>query len=476
MIIRHRVGPLLLLACCIVGQAFVLLAAGCSPRGAEAPILPASGASVRTQTGAPATTVVNSAPAGEMRAATPVSAPAATADADTTAAALPEPTPGALPQTSINLTLWTVEAVSPRAEGGVGEAFLKCIRAFESRYPNVSVSVELKNESGKGGVADYLRTAGQVAPSVLPDVVVLETTELELATRAGALVALDARVAPALINDLLPGARAAGTVDGQLVGMPFEADVEHIVFNTNMMAQAPLTWTDILSAHTVYRFPAKGRNGLVNDSFLIQYFALGGKLLDDEGAPFLDEQALGSALDYYRQTATAGVVPPDVLEAGSVEDLWSDYAMAKTGIVHVSARRFLRDRGLLHSSRYADIPTRDGKPLTISRGRALAITARDPAQQAVAASLVEWILEPGNAALWHEATASVPTRYATFQRMGTDAYWEFLQRQMEVAVPAPAFPQYDQIGRVLQQAVVEVLSGDATSQDAAAAAVDAISR
>ena len=106
----------------------------------------------------------------------------------------------------------------------------------------------------------------------------------------------------------------------------------------------------------------------------------------------------------------------------------------------------------------------------------MAIATRDPAQMAVAVRLIEWMMEPDNAAVWHQAAASVPTRYATLQRMGSDPYWEFLRHALEVAVPVPAFAQYDQIGRVLQQAVVEVLSGDTTPEDAAAAAVDAIGR
>jgi multiple sugar transport system substrate-binding protein len=385
-------------------------------------------------------------------------------------------TSGAMPTTGMQVTLWTVEPVSPQAEGAAGEAFANGIRAFERRYPNVSVSVKLKNESGKGSVLDYLRTAGSVAPSVLPDVVVLDTADLASAARAGVLVALDGRVAPALINDLLPGARMAGTFDGQLVGIPFEADVEHIVFNMARLAETPLTWQDVLSASITYRFPAKGRNGLVNDSFLIQYFALGGRLSDEEGKPVLDETVLTAVLEYYHLGVASGVVPSDVLTATSADDLWAGYLVGDTGIAHVRARRFLQDRQRLRSTQYANVPTQDGQPLTIIRGRALAITTRDTTQMAVAVRLVEWLMEPDNSVVWHQTTATLPTRHETLQRMGDDPYWDFLRRALETAVPVPSFPQYDQIGRVLQQAVMEVIGGDSTPQDAAAAAVDVIGR
>jgi ABC-type glycerol-3-phosphate transport system substrate-binding protein len=465
MIMIHRDRAMRLgLICCIAGALSLVLAAGCTLQGLKISAVPA-------------TPAIGLSPISDTVVVPPASSTVALLPSQGTAIPASEATIVAtIPKTRTNLTLWTVEAVSSQAEGKASQVFENSILGFERLYPNVSISVKLKNDSGKGSVLDYLRTASQAAPSVLPDVVVLDTTDLANAVRAGVLVTLDGRVSPALINDLLPAARAAGTVDGQLVGIPFEADVEHLVYDAGKFAQAPVTWTDILSANTTYLFPAKGRNGLVNDSFLIQYFALGGRLQNDDGSLLIDEKALTLVLGYYYQGVKTGVIPRDVLDIGDSEDIWSDYASVKVGVAHVRARRFLRDQGIWHNSQYADIPTWDGRPLTICRGRALAITTYDSAQQAVAVRLIEWMLEPDVAATWSKTTASLPTRYGAFKRLVDVPYWAFLQHEMEIAVPPPTFVQYDQIGRVLQQSVVEVLGGDATPEEAAAAAVDAISR
>lgn len=142
---------------------------------------------------------------------------------------------------------------------------------------------------------------------------------------------------------------------------------------------------------------------------------------------------------------------------------------------HVTSHRFLQDRNLLRTTLFATIPTRDGTPLTIGRGRALAIVARDPSRQVMASRLIEWLMAPENNAAWNQATAQIPTRYAVFELIGEDdPYWPFLEDQLEVAVGSPAFPEYDQIGRVLQQAVVEVLSGESTPEEAARAAVEVV--
>jgi ABC-type glycerol-3-phosphate transport system substrate-binding protein len=386
---------------------------------------------------------------------------------------MPTATPDApLP---MRFALWTIEAVSAEAEGEAGEIFGRGLEAFEDTYPDVTVAVALKNESGKGGILDYLRTASEVSPSVLPDLVVLSTTELAQAARSGLVVPLEDWISPALVADLLPAARQAATVDGQLVGIPFEMDLEHLIYNTNKLSATPITWTDVISSNTTYVFPAKGRNGLVNDSFLVQYLALNGRLQDDDGRPWLDEQALRSVLGYYWMGVERGVIPPNVLSIGAPEDIWPSYVSAEVGIVHVTSHHFLRDRGVLRTTQFAAIPTRDGTPLTIARGRALAVVTRVPERQAVAARLIEFFMAPDNNAAWNQTRAYLPTRYAAFSKVGQDdPYWPFLQQQLEVAVPPPAFPEYDQIGRVLQQSVVEVLSGEARPEDAAAAALDAI--
>lgn len=452
----NRSNALWIVISCSAGLALVLLTLSCMPQITPPPPLPAT-------------------ISPEIRATTDIIASTSRPPLLETEPATTSAVSSSEPQALINLELWTVEVASPDAEGEAGRAFGNGLQVFAATYPDVAVSVALKNPSGKGSVLDYLRTASQVAPSVLPDLVVLNTVDLAQAARAGLVVPLDELVSPALSNDLLPAARAAGTVDERLVGIPFEMDVEHLVYNTNKVSSAPISWTNILSANTTYAFPAKGRNGLANDAFLIQYLALGGRLQDDEGQPTLDEQPLRTVLSYYRRGTEMDVITPSALEIGATDDIWPTYIAAQIGIAHVTSHQFLTDREVLHASEFADIPTQDGTPLTISRGRALAIVTHDPARQAMAVRLIEWIMAPDNNATWNRAAAYIPTRYAAFTMIeGSDPYWTFLQRQLEFAVPPPAFTGYDQIGRVLQQAVVEVLSNEATPEEATAAAIDAI--
>ena len=216
-------------------------------------------------------------PAAEVSATT-VSGPtpAAQASPSPTVAATPEDLP-------ITLTFWTVEDVSPMAEGDLGGFFERSLTGFEQANPEIEVELLVKKASGKGGVVDFLRTAGEVAPSVLPDVVVMDATDLSQAYGDGLMQTLDGRLDRSIVQDLLPAARRMGTVNDTLAGVPLGIEMEHSVYNTLTYTDTAVLWTDVLSQTNGYVFPARGMNGLVNDATLSQYFTSGGELLDDEG-------------------------------------------------------------------------------------------------------------------------------------------------------------------------------------------------
>ena len=91
--------------------------------------------------------------------------------------------------------------------------------------------------------------------------------------------------------------------------------------------------------------------------------------------------------------------------------------------------------------------------------------------------MIEWFLSTGNNATWNTINKSIPTRDSAYQQLaGDDPYWVFLTEQLNTAQPQPAFIGYDQIGRIIQQAVQQVISGEATPADAVATAIDALAQ
>lgn len=424
----------------------------------------------------------SAATGGEVDQSTPDNKTTVTARPDRTPTAQAGPTLTATEapeDVSLTLTLWTIESISPDAQGEPGNFVSNNLRAFRRANSDIKVTVVLKKPTGKGGMLDFLRTSRDVAPTVLPDVAILNATDLNQAYSEGLLRPLDGRLDRSIVQDLLPAARKMGTIDGKLVGVPLGLEMEHTVYNTRTFTAPLLLWSDVLSSNTRYLFPAKGVNGLVNDTTLSQYFSAGGKLLDDRGAATIDERALRDVLNFYQQALENGVIDATILEASTTEELWPIYLEARAGIAQITVRQYLTDRELLQSTTYAPQPVQDegDTPVPITHGWVLVLITGDVQRQAAALDLIEWFLSTENNATWNRINKSIPSRDSSYQRLaGGDPYWVFLTEQLNTAQPQPGFAGYDRLGRIMQQAVVQVISGEATPEEATATAIDAVAQ
>lgn len=377
------------------------------------------------------------------------------------------------------LVLWTVDSIAPE-EGELSDYFRNSLRSFGRNNPDIEVEVILKKASGKGGILDFLRTSKEVVPSVLPDVAIMDATDLNQAHTNGLIQPLNGKLDRSIVQDLLPAARRMGTIEDNLIGVPLGLEMEHTVYNTAIFETPPLLWSDVLTANTRYLFPAKGVNGLVNDLTLAQYFSAGGRLLDGEGTPTLDEAVLRSILEFYQQGVENGTIDPEtVLEAATTEALWPIYASGQAGIAQTTVRQYLTEREALGTTNVSSlpVPSQENTPTSIMHGWVIVLVTDSDniAHQAAALNLIEWFMSTENNATWNEVNQSIPTRDSAFQqRAGDDPYWVFLAEQLNTAQPKPGFVGYDQLGRIMQQAVVQVISGEATPDEATATAIDAL--
>ncbi|MCK6630231.1 MAG: extracellular solute-binding protein [Anaerolineae bacterium] len=377
----------------------------------------------------------------------------------------------------LTLTFWTVEAISPQAPAELGTFMAGSLRTFEANNPDLKVKVLLKKPSGKGGILDFLRTAREAAPTILPDVAIMNATDLTQAQADGLLQTLDNRLDRSIVQDLLPAARKMGTVDERLVGVPLSLEMEHTIYNTATFTTTPILWSDVLSSNTRYLFPAKGTNGLVNDATLAQYFSAEGSFHNDQGTLQIDDRVLRRVLTFYQQALEIGIIDSTILDAATSEELWPIYLEDQEGLAQISVRQYLTDREALTNSTFTalPVPDKDSTPVTISHGWALVLITDDLERQRAALRLIEWFLSTSNNATWNSINKSIPSRDTAFQQLaGNDPYWAFLTEQLNTAQPQPGFAGYDQLGRIFQQAVEQVLRGEATPQEATATAVDAL--
>ncbi|MFQ5854712.1 MAG: ABC transporter substrate-binding protein [Anaerolineae bacterium] len=390
-----------------------------------------------------------------------------------------QPTPTPTPDI-VRLTLWITEALGPLGQAPGARTLSAQIAAFETANLGVKVDVVLKKPYGKGGMLDFLTTTAAAVPTALPDVAILDIRELAIAAKRELIQPLDGRITPEVAQDLVAPARTAGQVGNAWFGLPFEADVQHLIYNTELVATAPVTWTDVLSGTSQYLFPAGGQatvageGGLVNDAFIIQYFGVGARLTSESGQPALDKDAVTAVLQFYADGLAAGVIPNNAVQYASVDDTWPVYLAEEVGLANTSTHQYLVARESFRKSSFAPIPTRASSVTSVFRGWAYVLVARQPERQKVAWSLIEWLTSPERLGEWALAADYLPTRLSALPQDSEDKYLQYLAELLQNSQVRPTGPGHDEVGRALQRAVQAVFAGTATPAEAAAQAAASV--
>jgi ABC-type glycerol-3-phosphate transport system substrate-binding protein len=403
----------------------------------------------------------------------PSGAPEETATAAPGAPA-PEPTGAeAMPggSTVVTLTMWTTEAFSPTEVITSGQILAAQVAEFEATHPDTRLEFLLKKPYGRGGILDFLLTTAPVVPELMPDLAIIDIDELPAAVQAGVLQPLGNLVSQELLSDLYPFAREAASLDGQLWGLQFQADLNHLVYNTGRLTVPPRSWPGVLSSPGTYAFPAGGQGGLVNDSFLVQYLAVRPWPVEsDPDAPFLEAESLTAVLQFYLDGVSRGVFA-DILDYSDVDDCWSAYVAGEADLAHVNAHRYLVEGAELPSAGVAPIPAISGAGPSISHGWALVLVTPDPDRQALAVELMARLMVVEINAGWNRAAGYLPTRQSAAAALAgddqADSYLRFIDQQLAAARPRPRLPNYAQVAAALQEAVEDVVSGAAMPEEAA---------
>ncbi|MGB9777027.1 MAG: extracellular solute-binding protein [Anaerolineae bacterium] len=380
------------------------------------------------------------------------------------------PWPGPL---MVTLTLWLPEELSPYGEKAGADLLAGHLADFGAAYPDLQVQAIVKKSHGRGGLLDFLRTASVAAPSVLPDLVVLDEADLQVAAHSGLLQPLDGLIPPDLETDLFPFAAGWGRVGESTFGLPLAIELQHLAYAPASLSSPPLSWDAVLSAGLPLFFPAAGENGIADDFTFIQYLGAGGRLTDGEGNPTLEEGPLTAVLDFYAQATATGVISPlVVLSLGSAEECWARF-QEEGGMAVVDSRWFWTEGE--RTAEPGPIPTWDGRPVALAEGWALALVTAHPERQQRAMALAAWLLDPGWYGAWTQSTGYLPAT-----RSGL-AGWTVSVERREVlsGVLAGArgpLPQSlrARLGPPLQMAVEAVLRGRQSPAEAAARAVQSL--
>jgi len=389
----------------------------------------------------------------------------------------PVSTPEQLSPGPTTLTVWLPDTLVPPGNAQANTALMQQIAAFAASQSNLRVQALTKRAHGPGGILDLMQTAAPVAPSVLPDVTLLDLAQVPEAAQAGLLRPLNGLAPDEALADLFPLAVNVGRLENQWLAIAYAVDVEHLAYNSSRVPAPPLTWAQMLSGSQSYLFPAGAVGGMPADALFAQYAAAGGKWLDETGQPSLDATALTQMLRQLKDAQQVGLVSPNVLNFTSPDDTWLAYLGSTTQMVDVRASRFIAQRAAISGTMAAPLPGRAEPAQLIARGWALVVPARDPDRAAMAASLITWLISAENEGAWTRTANLLPARQAAFNHWyPPDSYTAFVRQELARAIPPPPARVAQVVGPAIQKAVADVLRGQAQPADAAKTAVESVTR
>ena len=372
--------------------------------------------------------------------------------------------PGDTATQNRQLVLWLPEFSDAETSNSAGSILSDVFHRFEQENPGVNVDVQIKAETGTASLFNYLRSAQLVAPSILPDVVLLDTQHLWQIADLGLVPSLTTTETLS-ISDFYQFSLDAVTYNKEMYGIPYAADVIHIVYYQDQLQTAPGTWKDLYLAQQPYLFPGNGSEGYGNAAMLLQYVDAGGQLLEDGSVS--SAEALNEVFNFLVEARIRGVIPGYVADLASLDAVWTAFVENKKGMANVSADDYLMRQDAMPQTKFAQVPTRKGLPATISNTWAFAILTHDPAQRQLALTLIDRLLTPSVQGPWSQYVHHLPSRRdALGVWTNPNAYTQFLSRQLETAVAIPNGRAFAGFSHRLQVAQLGLLKGSLTLQEA----------
>lgn len=375
----------------------------------------------------------------------------------------------------LNLNVWLVSDVTNDPEVPGGSVLAQQLAAFDDNRPNVNLNIEVKSPTGQGGTLSYLRTGRNVAPTILPDLIILPVDQLNTAAAEQLIYPLDSHLTTEQKDELFPAARSMAEVDNMYFGYPFTlSNLGHMAYDTTVLTDTvPATWDDLLlDESSSLIIPGAGASGA--ELALQMYLASGGSLVTEANQPNLEVEPLTVALDHISRASTVGRISVQSSNVGTLAEAWQFLEDGVANMAQTNENLYLQESATNREVEFAELPSLDQRLEPLVDGWAWAISTPDLARQELSAELMAWLIESQNLGEWSLAASTLPGRRSAFDLWPSrDPYVEFVENELDRAQPFPAAANAN-VMNALSSAVFDVLTLAKSPQLAAEEAAMAV--
>jgi ABC-type glycerol-3-phosphate transport system substrate-binding protein len=385
-----------------------------------------------------------------------------------------------------DLVWWTMNWNEQKAKDFAAE--------FMKENPGINVRVEA---NVAGGLQSRILVALQSGST--PDLIDVQNGVNIPLAETGKLEPLRDHLTAAGVNfdDVLPASLDTATFNGELYGLPFQAEAHALIYNKGAYKEAgldpdkpPQTWTEFLDSakaltrtnsagQKVYGYGVSGGGADQPGNALFRSLPFmwmnGGGILgpDNKEVTINSPESVEAVKFYVDLFTTLKVSPPSTLENDS-NALRRLFQVGNVAMIPGATSDIERIREAAPEIELgvAPLPHPDGKETAVILGGWNFIIPKDAPNKEAAIKLAAFMADAGRQAAY---TTTFPAAMSGLQAQRfNDPLMDAHKTMLQHARPQPAIPQWGQIGQIYYNYLQEALLEGSTVQEAMDAAAEEI--
>jgi ABC-type glycerol-3-phosphate transport system substrate-binding protein len=316
--------------------------------------------------------------------------------------ATPAPTENSFPINDISI--WLPPQFDPNANTESGKIMLAHIESFQELYPQYTLDIRVKADSGSSSLLNALLTTSSAAPGVLPSVVLISRSDLEIAAAQGIIQPIEALSSAIDESDWFIFANKMGIIHGETFGLPFAADAMGLIMHEDVFGSEYVSLIEASRRLGTIAFAAGDPDTAVP---FILYQSIGGKVEDKHGQPTIELEYLSNMLASIEENRRLGVFSPALIEYQSDNQIWE--ALSENEFMGVLT---WISYPLAEANNYyiSPLPGIGSQPYTYASGWTWCLVDKKNTNQELSVSFMEHMIDPLFLSEWTPKTAYLPVR------------------------------------------------------------------
>lgn len=368
----------------------------------------------------------------------------------------------------VTLIVWVPDDFAISSGEQVQKLLIDRLDAFEIDHPGISIDLRFKNVKQKESMMDLLNTANRVAPSILPDIILLNRSDMETAALKGLLVPFDNFPAGAEIKGIFPGFEDPGKLQGSIFGVPAAGDGLFVIDKKFGGEQLP-AWKDILSSSLKIGLNLNDPNATV---FIALYLSAGGELTDENGKPHLDQAIFTQMLTFIREARIQSAFPDWSLLASDWTEVSKRFENGESDM-EINWYSSTPKNGLDRYSYHA-LPGLSDSSASIISGWYWSIANPAPDRPSNRVELLSFLSQPVFASPWSNTAGYLPVSNQDWPIFGSSS--TAMQSVLDSAKPLPDISIMITVGPVIRDAAIRAYTTSDNIDEIAASAIARINQ